>query len=145
MLFDQEKFSLVESIVTENGTIARFEKENGKVKGRMMIDLIEPPEDLGVDIPSGSYCFSASFDFYDSTIAMVFNPVTRTVGSGLWVTPQIENADPPEQEWVEFFIQTLVDNIGSDGSFGIPMYTFISDSADSTVVPTQAQEADRRK
>lgn len=45
-------------------------------------------------------------------------------------------SEEPEREWIEFFIQTLVKNIQPDGSFGVPMYTFICDVGDFTVVPT---------
>jgi hypothetical protein len=138
MLFDQKKFDIVESFLAQNGTLVKFERESGEIKGRMMIDLIDPPDELNIQIPKGSYYFGASFDFYDSSIGLVFDPKRKTAGSGLWVTSQKDGAEPPQQEWIQFFVKTLVDNISPDGSFSIPMYTFISDYADLTVVPTNA-------
>ncbi len=39
MLFDQKKFDIVESFLAQNGTLVKFERESGEIKGRMMIDL----------------------------------------------------------------------------------------------------------
>ena len=70
---------------------------------------------------------------------MVLNPKTKEPGSGIWVTEQVEGADPPSQEWVEFFVATLIKHIEPDGSFGYPIYTFATDTADMTLVPTKEE------
>ena len=43
MLFDRGKFDRVEAILSQKGKIAEFENQNGKIKGRMMIDIVKPP------------------------------------------------------------------------------------------------------
>ena len=51
MLVDKEKFYFVENTLVKNGTIDRFESDNGKITGRMMITLTEIPEEiLSVDL-----------------------------------------------------------------------------------------------
>lgn len=140
MLRDPEMFDVVENILTENGTIDNFEKENGKIKGRMMITLTEIPEELGIQGGEGIHAFDCSFDFYEASIGLAINTATRELAGGLWVTPQVEGADAPDETWVEFFIKTLVENIDEDGSFGVPMYTFTTDEADFTVVPSPPED-----
>ena len=58
------------------------------------------------------------------------------------VTPQIEGAEPPSREWIDFFVHTVLDNIQEDGSFGIPMYSFVADVGDLTIVPTAPDRKD---
>lgn len=140
MLFDKRKFDAVEAILTQKGSIAKFENENGIINGRMMIDIVDSPSNLNIIIPDGYYAFGASFDFFDCAIGMVLNPKTKEVGSGIWVTEQVEGAEPPSQEWIDFFVATLVNHIEPDGSFGYPMFTFATDTADMTVVPTKEEE-----
>ena len=60
----------------------------------------------------------------------------RTPATGLWVTPQEEDAEAPARDWIEFFIKTLVSSINEDGSYGSPIYSLVNDTADLTVVPT---------
>lgn len=36
---------------------------------------------------------------------------------------------------MEFFIKTLVTHIAEDGSFGVPIYSFVNDTCDMTVIP----------
>ena len=66
---------------------------------------------------------------------IVLNTVTNEAGSGIWLTPQSEDAEEPAKEWIEFFIEKLLGCIDDDGSFGVPICTLISDAADFTVVP----------
>ena len=137
MLADSELFEVVENCLKEKGIIERFENENGKIIGRMMITLGNVPDNLKneVRINDGDYVFIGTFDFYDASVGMVLNPKTMKVNSGLWITEQIENAEPPSKEWCDFFIETLEENIHEDGSFGYPLYTFCSSTGDFTVVP----------
>ena len=102
-----------------------------------MIDRIDPPNELNIQIPKGAYSFGASFDFYDCSLGIVLDSVKKTACSGLWITEQKGDAEHPSQEWIEFFIKTLLNSIDVDGSFGYPMFTFVTDDADMTVVPTQ--------
>jgi len=142
MLIDQEMFDRIESYLQENGTIARFEQEQGPIKGRMMITLCDVPEEYLTTRIEGErvFGFEASFDFYDATAAFAFYPQSKTVGSGVWITPQEDGAEAPGRDWIEFFIHTVLDNIKDNGSFGIPMYTFLADVGDFTVVPISSEE-----
>ena len=138
MLINQELFNTVEQALLKNGTIADFENENGKITGRMMITLTDIPEDIKIDKKNNSiYAFVCSFDFYDASIGVVLDVKELKVLSPLWVTEQVENAEQPDQVWIEFFLTTLAENISDDGSFGVPMYTFLNDNSDFTVVPTR--------
>ena len=138
MLSDPKMFQIVEETLRKNGSIARFEKEQGPVRGRMMVTLCDIPEEfLTTRIEDERvYGFEASFDFYDCTVAFALYPKSKTVGSGIWVTPQADDADEPSREWIEFFIHTVLDSIEEDGSFGYPIYSLVADVGDLTVVPT---------
>lgn len=137
MLANPELFQAVEKVLNEQGIIQRFENENGEIIGRMMITLGEVPENLkdGVSIDNGDFVFIGTFDFYDSAIGLILNTVTRKLKSGLWVTEQKADAEPPSKDWCNFFVETLAKYIYKDGSFGYPLYTFCSRSGDFTVVP----------
>lgn len=140
MLFDEKLFQVVETECEKRGVIKDFEKTNGKIKGRMMITVIEIPEGIvinKVDQKESPVAFGCSFDFYDCSLGIALYPRTMKIASGVWVTPQIPNAEPPAKEWIDFFIQVLCESIDEDGSFGYPMYTFISDVGDFTCIPSK--------
>ena len=102
-----------------------------------MITLGEPPVNLDVSLSDeNEKVFIGTFDFYDMAAGVILNTVTKEVCSGLWLTPQSEDAEEPARERIEFFIEKLIGSIGEDGTFGVPICTFISDTADFTVVPT---------
>ena len=137
MLANPEMFQTVEKVLNEQGIIQRFEAENGKIIGRMMITLGEVPENLKdeVDISKGDFVFIGTFDFYNSAIGLVLNASTRKIKSGLWVTEQVPDAEAPSEDWCHFFVETLAKSIHEDGSLGYPLYTFCSSTGDFTVVP----------
>jgi len=137
MLVDQKMFDTVEAILRENGSIERFENECGEIKGRMMITMTDIPEGIAVEERDGKapVAFEASFDFYDSTVGLAIYTTDRQLATGLWVTPQEDGAEEPAEDWMEFFIKTLVTHIAEDGSFGVPIYSFVNDTCDMTVVP----------
>ena len=137
MLVDQKKFDAVEAILRENGSIERFENEYGEIKGRMMITMTDIPEGIPVDESDGKtpVAFEASFDFYDATVGLAIYTTDRQLATGVWVTPQEDGAEAPAEDWVEFFIRTLVTHIAEDGSFGVPIYSFVNDTCHMTVVP----------
>ena len=81
--------------------------------------------------------FIGTFDFYDSSVGIVINTETMQVKSGLWITKETEDAEAPSKEWCEFFVEVIARYIEPNGSYGIPMYTFCSESADFTIVPAQ--------
>lgn len=137
MLADKELFGNVEEALKDRGIIDEFEKANGKIKGRMMITKIEFPEELGIEIPESvePLAFQGTFDFYDCAIGIGIDWKTREPFTDLWVTPQVEDADEPNEHWIEFFLKTLIGNFDEDGSFGVPLYTFATNTSDFMVVP----------
>lgn len=139
MLIDKELFETVEEQLIQNGKLKDFESEYGEVKGRMMITRTSIPDGVNVKIIPHKIpqAFEASFDFYDSTIGLALYTDIKEVATGLWVTPQTDNADPPAQEWIEFFVQKLIESIDDDGSYGTPIYSFVNDTCDMTIVPTE--------
>ena len=70
LLRDEKAFDIVEKTLIENGKMADFEKEYGKIKGRMMVTLVDIPENLEIQLTGDklSYDFEASFDFYDDSV-----------------------------------------------------------------------------
>ena len=139
MLNDPKMFAEIERVLAENGTIAEFEQEAGPVWGRLMITQCDIPEELKSGIRPGGRVvgFEGSFDFYDVSVGIALDPASLRACSGLWFTSQAEDAEEPDKDWCEFFVRTLAENIGPDGSYGVPMYTFISDGASFTVVPSK--------
>lgn len=138
MLVDKELFFEVENILREQGTLERFEEQNGEITGHMMITMMEIPPELGFDGISDSVrAFCASFDFYDMMIGLAFDLNTMELIPHMWFTPQTDDAVEPSSEWVEFFVKTLCENISEEG-FGVPIYSFVNDHSDFTVVPTKS-------
>jgi len=137
MLIDKAAFEQVEETLRKNGSIERFERESGKILGRMMITLGEVPENLDIDVPEHAHVFIGSFDFYNSTIGIVMNPDTKQVCSGIWTMPQKNGAEEPSRDWIDFFVATLLKSFKDDGSFGIPIYSFVNDTSDMTIIPVR--------
>lgn len=137
MLLDKDKFGTMENLLRENGTLEKYGKMHGEIIGRMMITLTEIPEELDIQIEDGRsvYAFACSFDFYDTSLGIALYTDTLTVASPLWCTPQSAEAETPNEEWTEFFIITLAENIDERGKLGIPMYTFLYNVGDFTVTP----------
>mgnify|MGYP006916225278 CR=1 FL=1 len=144
MLSDPERFASIEEFLRKNGSVERFENEYGKIKGRMMITMAEIPDGFEI-MPHGDevpIAFEASFDFFDSVAGLAMYTADRRLATEMWVTPQKDNADPPTEDWIEFFIKTLVDHIAEDGSFGVPIYSLVNDTCDMTVVPVPEPQED---
>ena len=137
MLADKEMFDVVEQILIKNGEIANFERENGKILGRMMITQAEIPVGIEIQGKKGKQpmAFEASYDFYDANVGVAIFPDTREAASGIWITPQVDGAESPDRSWIEFFVQKLLEGIGEDGSVGLPIYSFVTDNSDMTIVP----------
>lgn len=137
MLNFPEIFNIVEQELKKNGTIEKFEKENGKITGRMMITSTDIPENMEIDSNNESiWAFECSFDFYDVSVCLVIDMKNYKIFEPICFFEQIEGAEPPDNSWIEFFFDTLLSNISDDGSFGIPICTFLNDYSDFTVVPT---------
>ena len=132
MLADKEMFFKVGNILREQGILEKFEEENGEITGHMMITMTEIPPELGIDkISDNIRAFCASFDFYDMMIGIAFDLDTMELIPQMWFTVE------PSSEWIEFFGKTLCENISEDG-FGVPMYSFLNDHSDLTIVPTKS-------
>lgn len=139
MLADQEAFDRVQDALIHLGKIKDFEKESGKITGHMMILPVDIPENIEVKripdkTPQG---FEATFDFYDVAIGLALYTDTMQVASGVWITPQIDDAEEPAADWVRFFIEKLSESIEEDGSYGYPICSFVNDTSDMTVAPTK--------
>ena len=137
MLIDKDKFEIVEQMLVEQGRIEAFEQENGAILGRMMISTDTMPEELAeeVEIKDDLTVFTASFDFYDMTVSAAVYTQSKEVAK-MWLTPQADDAEQPAREWISFFIEKLFMGIDDEGSYGIPMCSFVTDTTDMTIVPT---------
>ena len=143
MLTDKVMFDALEETLTKGGRLAKFEAQFGAIRGRMMITRTTIPDEMDVRfVPRKKpQAFEASFDFYDAAVGLAIYTDTREAATGIWITPQKENAEPPAQEWIEFFVEKLMDSIEEDGSYGVPIYSFLSDTGDMTIVPAKAETA----
>ena len=137
MLIDKDKFEIVEQMLIEQGRIEAFEQENGAILGRMMITIDTMPEELAeeVEIKDDLTVFTASFDFYDMTVSAAVYTQSKEVAK-MWLTPQADDAEQPEREWISFFIEKLFMGIDDEGGYGIPMCSFVTDTSYMTIVPT---------
>lgn len=138
MLSNPELFKTVEAGLTAMGTIKAFEDENGPILGRVMITETEIPDGVNVmrTDRENLTAFEASFDFCNVALGVVVDTKKKTLESSVWGRYQVAGAQRPSDEWIKFFIRTLFEHIGKDGSYGIPMYAFVNDTADFTAVPT---------
>lgn len=141
MLIDKAAFDSLQAVLSQNGQLKKFEAEYGKIKGRMMITRTQVPDGIDVEIIPGKtpQAFEASFDFYDSTVGMAIYTDTKEAATGIWITPQADDAEPPAQDWINFFVEKLLEGIDEDGSYGIPIYSFINDTCDMTIVPEKPE------
>ncbi len=142
MLVDKISFDKITRQLMKKDIIQDFEMNNGKITGHMMITEGKIPDELNLKLDNSRpyFIFEGSFDFYDSKISMglyldKFEPIGK-----LWQTPQNLNAKPIDKIWIEFFVQNILDNISDKGDFGIPMYFYMNDSSDFSVVPAMNDE-----
>jgi len=136
MLIEEDKFKRIERSLREKGTIQKFEDENGHIRGRMMITLGEVPDGLNISMNNGDVAFIGSFDFYDAQVGVVINPSAKQISSETWINPQVLDAEPPTEEWINYFVKTLMDSLPGDGSYSTPIYSFTTDTSEMTVIPT---------
>lgn len=144
MLKNPELFRNVETGLRSMGTIKAFEDDHGKILGRAMITLTDIPESVEVKRPDRENltAFEITFDFCNVALGIAVDTKKKTLESSVWGRYQEPNAQRPSEEWVKFFIRTLFEHIGDDGTFGFPMYSFVNDTADFTAVPTALLPAD---
>ncbi|MGI6334404.1 MAG: hypothetical protein ACOX1A_07400 [Saccharofermentanales bacterium] len=136
MLFDIEAFERIEKVLHEKGKIEEFEKENDKIKGRMMITLGNIPDDLEIELKSDCFVFIGSFDFYDATVGIAIDKETKELASALWITPQVDDAEQPSDDWIEFFFRILAEYVINADGFGVPICCFLTDESEMIIVPT---------
>ena len=137
MLSNPEMFQAVEDGLRAMGTIQSFEDENGPILGRIMITTTEIPEGVPVKRADTENltAFEASFDFCNVALGVVVDTKKKNLESSVWGRYQVPGAQRPSDDWVKFLIRTLFEQIRDDGSYGIPMYSFVNDTADFTAVP----------
>ena len=141
MLSDPELFALVEKSCREQGIVHRFEAENGEIQGRMMIDVVDIPDGVRLDesIEGRLTAFEASFDFTDAYVGLVLCISKIQAASGFWFRNLQDDHDFAD-EWVRFFATILLENIGSDGSYGTSMYVFFNENGSFSAIPTICDE-----
>ncbi len=144
MLSNPELFKTVEDGLRSMGTIKAFEDMNGPVLGRVMITTTDIPDGVNVKRTDRENltAFEASFDFCNVALGVVVDTRKKTLESSVWGRFQVPGAQRPSEEWVKFFIRTLFEHIADDGRYGIPMYSFVNDTADFTAVPTGSMPID---
>ena len=123
----------------ERGIIEKFETENNeKIKGRMMIDKVDMPNDISLypNIGENPTAFEASFDFMDTRLGLALCISKMEAASGIWFSGLQEDNDIDINVWAEFFVKSLVESIKPDGSYGVPIYVFISDHASFSCIPS---------
>lgn len=63
------------------------------------------------------------------------------IASGVWVTEQVDDATPPSQDWIEFFINILYEYVmESEDGFGYPIYMFVNDDSEMIIVPVSPED-----
>ena len=137
MLIDEKQFELVENTLREQGKIAAFEVENGPVLGRMLITIDDVSDEIAksIEIKDDLQVFTGSFDFYDMTISVAVYTQSMEFASAIWLTSQAEDAEQPSKEWISFFIDKLFEAFDDNGNYSFPIYSFVTDSSDMTIVP----------
>lgn len=108
MLTDKATFSLVEEALRKDGTLDAFEEDHGAILGRVMIAEGEVPEGIEAKPSEFACVFICSFDFYDAELGIVLDSRSKCPLSEIWITPQIDNAELPTEEWTSFFIEKLL-------------------------------------
>ena len=139
LIMGEEQEETGDFIVNEKDKVVNLTAEGvAKTEKFFQIQNLADPENLEIQLTGDKlpYAFEASFDFYDASVGLALYTDTMQVASGLWITPQKENAEPPSDDWINFFIEKLLSAIRKDGSFGIPIYSFVNDTCDMTIIPT---------
>lgn len=146
MLIDPQAFEILEKGLTEEGKIEKFEKESGKILGRAMITLGDIPSDLKEEVLKDNkledlYIFNCSFDFYDSILGVALYKENLEIASGVWSTEQVDDATPPSEDWIKFFINILHEYImESEDRFGYPIYMFVNDYSEMIITPVDPED-----
>lgn len=91
MLIDPSSFKRLEDSLIEQGKIEKFEKESGKILGRVMITIGSIPDDIKEDVLRDNeeddlIIFNCSFDFYNSTLGIALYKKDFKLASRIWIT-----------------------------------------------------------
>lgn len=70
---------------------------------------------------------------------IAFDPQTLEPLTGLWLNYQSDTDETPTQDWVEFFVTTILKHV-TPGDIWLPIYSFVADVGDLTIVPTREDE-----
>ena len=135
MIADKNLFSLAEYTIMQKGVLQAFEKENGKIMGRMLIlPAAIPDEILGlIDAEREMVAFEASFDFIDTTIGAVLYRNPKGFDENMWFGLQREDSVEPTQDWIDFFLNAVWDQIPDEGEFHAPFFSFINEKNALTI------------
>ncbi|HFU4123149.1 TPA: hypothetical protein ACGO7R_001066 [Streptococcus suis] len=138
MLYQADLFHQVEQHLRLEGILQEFESKNGPIRGRMMIQEVAIPEELNFSFDPADQVkgYMASFDFYEMELGIAYSHTQKKPASGIWFRPQGEAAEEPSKEWIEFFINTLFENLTHETGIGMPMFSFVNDTSDFTLIPT---------
>ena len=137
MLIDKKLFDEIERSLRENGELPAFESESGEVLGRMMITTGTLPEELAAEakLDEKTVVFECSFDFCDVVFGVAVDIKTLKVVVPLWTMYQTDDVEEPAREWSTFFIKTLFRYISFDGTYRVPVCTFINNEATYSYAP----------
>ncbi len=137
MLIDKKLFEQIEQSLKDNGKLAEFERENGEVLGRMMITTGTLPAALAAEakLDDKAVVFECSFDFCDVVFGVAVDIKTLKVVVPLWTMSQTDEVEEPAREWSTFFIKTLFRYISLDGTYRVPVCTFINNDATYSYAP----------
>lgn len=137
MLIDKKQFEEIERNLRENGELAAFESESGEVLGRMMITLGSLPAELEAEAKLGdtAVVFECSFDFCNVVFGVAVDIKTLKVVVPLWTMYQTDEVEEPAREWSTFFIKTLFRHVSFDGTYKVPVCTFINNEATYCYAP----------
>ena len=69
------------------------------------------------------------------TISVAVYTQSMEFASAIWLTSQAEDAEQPSKEWISFFIDKLFEAFDDNGNYSFPIYSFVTDSSDMTIVP----------
>lgn len=145
MLLRKNEFDTLEKELRKTGKIREFERKYGKILGRVLIDIGELPSDMEEDVLKDRkkeelFIFNCSFDFYDAALGIALERKTLKVASGMWITEQIDEAELPSEDWINFFVRMLSENvINSPNGFGVPIYIFVNNNSEMVVVPSKKE------
>lgn len=131
MLKDAELVKTLEEGMLANGVLDTFIAQNGPIYERLIVDVGNPPEKANIELSENEHAFVGTFDSTDCEIGIVFNTETLSPASGVWVSRQKEDAQPPEDRHVELFAETLMASIGEDKKISMPFVTFVAENGKS--------------